>query len=181
MGASLFAGNIGSEHFIGLAGSGAAAGLSVGAFELNVGADGNIQQTVLNIAQALILLQLLGFVFLPVFIASKVRTLPEYMVKRFGGRRISMYLSVLSMILYIFTKISVDLYSGAIFIQQALQWNLYLSIFAVLGLTVLCTLGGGLAAVIYIDVVQFLIMMTGSSILLYLGLDKVGVSRLKQF
>ena len=44
VGASLFAGNIGSEHFIGLAGSGAAAGLSVGAFELNVGADGNIQQ-----------------------------------------------------------------------------------------------------------------------------------------
>ena len=83
------------------------------------------------------------------------------------------------MILYIFTKISVDLYSGAIFIQQALRWNLYLSIFAVLGLTVLCTLGGGLAAVIYIDVVQFLIMITGSSILLYLGLDKVGVLRLK--
>ena len=134
-----------------------------------------------DIAQALILLQLLGFVFLPVFIASKVRTLPEYMVKRFGGRRISMYLSVLSMILYIFTKISVDLYSGAIFIQQALRWNLYLSIFAVLGLTVLCTLGGGLAAVIYIDVVQFLIMMTGSSILLYLGLDKVGVLRLNYF
>ena len=111
----------------------------------------------------------------------QVRTLPEYMVKRFGGRRISMYLAVLSMILYIFTKISVNLYSGAIFIQQALKWNLYLSIFAVLGLTVLCTLGGGLAAVIYIDVVQFLIMMTGSSILLYLGLDKVGVWRLKHF
>ena len=48
VGASLFAGNIGSEHFIGLAGSGAAAGLSVGAFELNVGSDGNIQQTVLR-------------------------------------------------------------------------------------------------------------------------------------
>ena len=50
------------------------------------------------------------------------------MVKRFGGRRISMYLAVLSMILYIFTKISVNLYSGAIFIQQAIQWNIYISI-----------------------------------------------------
>ena len=96
------------------------------------------------------------------------------MVKRFGGTRISMYLSVLSMILYIFTKISVDLYSGAIFIQQALQWNLYLSILAILGLTVICTLGGGLATVIYIDVVQVIIMIGGSSILLVLGLDKVG-------
>ena len=55
-------------------------------------------------------------------------TLPEYMVKRFGGSRISMYLSVLSMILYIFTKISVNLYSGAIFIQQAIHWNIYISI-----------------------------------------------------
>ncbi|CAL4162056.1 unnamed protein product, partial [Meganyctiphanes norvegica] len=56
VGASLFASNIGSEHFIGLAGSGAAAGIAVGAFEFN----------------ALILLQLLGWVFLPVFIASGV-------------------------------------------------------------------------------------------------------------
>ena len=71
-----------------------------------------------------------------------------------------MYLSVLSMILYIFTKISVsrynlkcpsssqlkvqvDLYSGALFVQQALQWNLYLSIIAILTLTMVCTLGGG--------------------------------------
>eukprot|EP00092_Neocalanus_flemingeri_P098207 GFUD01125223.1.p1 GENE.GFUD01125223.1~~GFUD01125223.1.p1 ORF type:complete len:444 (+),score=42.23 GFUD01125223.1:90-1421(+) len=158
VGASLFASNIGSEHFIGLAGTGAASGIGVAAFEFN----------------ALVLLQLLGFVFLPVFIASKVRTLPEYMVKRFGGNRISMYLSVLSMILYIFTKISVDLYSGALFIQQALQWNLYLSIFAILALTLVCTIGGGLAAVIYIDVVQVAIMLGGSSILLYLGLEKVG-------
>lgn len=91
--------------------------------------------------QALVLLQLLGFVFLPVYIASKVCTLPEYMMKRFGGQRIRMYLAVLSMILYIFTKISVNLYSGALFIQQALQWNLYISIFALLALTSICTIG----------------------------------------
>ena len=87
------------------------------------------------------LLQLLGFVFLPVYIASKVCTLPEYMMKRFGGQRIRMYLAVLSMILYVFTKISVNLYSGALFIQQALQWNLYISIFALLALTLVCTIG----------------------------------------
>ncbi|XP_023338850.1 sodium/myo-inositol cotransporter [Eurytemora carolleeae] len=158
VGASLFASNIGSEHFIGLAGSGAASGLATAAFEYN----------------SLILLQLLGFVFLPVFIASKVRTVPEFMVKRFGGSRISTYLAVISMILYIFTKISVDLYSGALFIQQALNWNLYYSIMALLGLTCLCTLGGGLAAVIYIDVIQVLIMLGGSSVLLYKGLEAVG-------
>lgn len=158
VGFSLFASNIGSEHFIGLSGSGAASGIAVGAFEFN----------------ALVLLQLLGFGFLPVYVASKVCTLPEYMKKRFGGDRIRIYLAVLSMVLYIFTKISVNLYSGAIFIQQALHWNLYLSVFALLALTCICTIGGGLAAVIYIDVVQVIIMVAGSSVLLFRGLAEVG-------
>lgn len=55
------------------------------------------------------IIQLLGWIFLPVFIASSVATLPEYMNKRFGGNRIRIYLSVLSLVLYIFTKISVIL------------------------------------------------------------------------
>ena len=75
-----------------MAGSGAATGLGVGAFELN----------------AMIILQILGWVFLPVFISSGVATLPEYMNKRFGGNRIRIYLSVLSLVLYTFTKISVS-------------------------------------------------------------------------
>ena len=73
-----------------------------------------------------------------------------------------------------FPKISVNLYSGALFIQQALQWNLYLSIFALLAFTSICTICGGLTAVIYIDVVQVLIMIAGSSTLLFKGLQEVG-------
>lgn len=57
--------------------------------------------------QALIFLQLLGWVFLPVYIAARVHTLPEYMSKRFGGQRIRIYLAILSLVLYVFTKISV--------------------------------------------------------------------------
>ncbi len=145
VGASLFASNIGSEHFIGLAGSGAAAGLAVGAFELN----------------ACILLQLLGWLFLPVYIASGVCTLPEFMKKRFGGTRIQMYLAGLSLVLYIFTKISVNLYSGALFIQQALDWNLYISVILLLAATAFCTVTGGLAAVIYTDTLQAFVMVIG--------------------
>lgn len=55
----------------------------------------------------MIIIQILGWVFLPVFISSGVATLPEYINKRFGGNRIRVYLSVLSLMLYIFTKISV--------------------------------------------------------------------------
>ncbi|XP_021933380.1 sodium/glucose cotransporter 5-like isoform X3 [Zootermopsis nevadensis] len=158
VGASLFASNIGSEHFIGLAGSGAAAGIAVGAFELN----------------ALILLQVLGWIFLPVFIASGVCTLPEYMMKRFGGTRIRVFLASLSLILYIFTKISVNIYSGSLFIQQAVGWNIWYSILLLLCLTYICSAIGGLAAVIYMETVQFFIIIAGSLIVMVTGFMAVG-------
>ncbi|XP_035219858.1 sodium/myo-inositol cotransporter 2-like isoform X2 [Stegodyphus dumicola] len=158
VGASLFASNIGSEHFIGLAGSGAASGISVGAFELN----------------ALAIIQLTGWVFLPVFIASRVCTLPEYMSKRFGGLRIRTYLAVLSLVLYVFTKISVNLFSGAVFINQALQWDLYVAILGLLLMTGICTVTGGLAAVIYTDTLQFFVMITGAAIVAVKAFIQVG-------
>ncbi|GAB6032115.1 Sodium/myo-inositol cotransporter [Chamberlinius hualienensis] len=165
VGASIFASNIGSDHFIGLAGSGAASGIAVGAFEFN----------------ALFFLQLLGWVLLPVYIASRVCTLPEYMTKRFGGRRIRIFLAVLSLVLYIFTKLSVNLYSGAIFVRETLGWNIYLSTFLLLAMTCLCTVTGGLAAVIYTDTLQFFIMIIGASILMVKSFAEVGgISGLKE-
>lgn len=158
VGASLFASNIGSEHFIGLAGSGAASGISVGAFELN----------------AMIVIQFLGWVFLPVFIASGVATLPEYMNKRFGGNRIRVYLTCLSLVLYIFTKISVNLYSGALFIEMALGWNLWYSVLFILALTGVCTIAGGLTAVIYTETLQTSIMIIGSLILMVFSFKEIG-------
>ncbi|KAL5969281.1 Sodium/myo-inositol cotransporter [Taenia solium] len=158
VGASLFASNIGSEHFIGLGGSGAAKGIAVGAFEFN----------------AAILLQLLGWVFLPVYISSGVLTLPDYMQKRFGGSRIRIYLTVLSLLLYIFTKISVNLYSGSLFITEALGWNIWFSILFILAMTALITISGGLAAVLYTDLVQTLVMLFGAVLLTGIGFSKIG-------
>ncbi|XP_050699315.1 sodium/glucose cotransporter 5-like [Eriocheir sinensis] len=158
VGASLFASNIGSEHFIGMASSGAASGIGIGAFNFN----------------SIILLQLMSWVFLPVFIASKVRTVPEYMHKRFGGQRIQMYLAVLSLLLYIFTKISVDLYSGSIFINQALKWDIYWSMVGLLVLTALFTVTGGLAAVIYTDTLQVIIMLGGALFVMIKAFQEVG-------
>ncbi|THD23190.1 Low affinity sodium-glucose cotransporter [Fasciola hepatica] len=158
VGASLFASNIGSEHFIGLSGSGAASGFGVGAFELN----------------ATILLQLLGWVFLPVYISSGVCTLPEFMMKRFGGSRIQIYLSGLSLLLYVFTKISVNLYSGALFLAEAINWNIWWSIFLQLSLTTAITVLGGLAAVMYTDTLQFFVMITGAVLLAILSFVRVG-------
>lgn len=158
VGASLFVSNIGSEHFIGLAGSGAASGLGVAAWELN----------------ALLLLQLLGWVFIPVYIYSGVYTMPEYLSKRYGGRRLKVYFAVLSLVLYIFTKLSVDLYAGALFIQESLGWNLYLSIILLIAMTAILTVTGGLVAVIYTDTVQAFLMIGGALSLTVFSLYQVG-------
>uniref|UniRef100_A0A3B3QJA9 Sodium/glucose cotransporter 1 n=1 Tax=Paramormyrops kingsleyae TaxID=1676925 RepID=A0A3B3QJA9_9TELE len=143
IGASLFASNIGSGHFVGLAGTGAAAGIAIGGFEWNVKPR-------------------LGF------------NQPDQYKKRFGGQRIRIYLSVLSLLLYIFTKISADMFSGAIFINQALHLNIYVAVVLLLLITALYTVTGGLAAVIYTDTLQTIIMVIGSFILMGYAFDKVG-------
>eukprot|EP00057_Strongylocentrotus_purpuratus_P004395 XP_003728609.1 PREDICTED: sodium/glucose cotransporter 1 isoform X2 [Strongylocentrotus purpuratus] len=158
VGASLFASNIGSEHFIGLSGSGAYAGIAIAAFELN----------------ALVMLQLLGWIFLPVYLASGVYTMPEYLQKRFGSNRIRMYLAILSLVIYIFTRVSVDLYAGALFIQQALGWDLYPAIFCLLVITAIYTITGGLAAVIYTETLQTCIMLCGALWLCIASFQKIG-------
>ncbi|XP_058536540.1 sodium/myo-inositol cotransporter 2 isoform X3 [Ochotona princeps] len=146
VGASLFASNIGSGHFVGLAGSGAASGISVAAYELN----------------GMFSVLMLAWIFLPIYIAGQVTTMPEYLRKRFGGSRIAITLAVLYLFIYIFTKISVDMYAGAIFIQQSLHLDLYLSVIGLLVITALYTIAGGLAVVIYTDALQTLIMLVGA-------------------
>uniref|UniRef100_A0A7N9CEV0 Solute carrier family 5 member 2 n=1 Tax=Macaca fascicularis TaxID=9541 RepID=A0A7N9CEV0_MACFA len=158
VGASLFASNIGSGHFVGLAGTGAASGLAVAGFEWN----------------ALFVVLLLGWLFAPVYLTAGVITMPQYLRKRFGGRRIRLYLSVLSLFLYIFTKISVDMFSGAVFIQQALGWNIYASVIALLGITMIYTVTGGLAALMYTDTVQTFVILGGSCILMGYAFHEVG-------
>ncbi|XP_078062818.1 sodium/glucose cotransporter 1 isoform X2 [Mustelus asterias] len=100
--------------------------------------------------------------------------MPEYLKKRFGGSRIRIYLSVLSLCLYIFTKISADMFSGAIFIREALGLNLYVAVVILLSITALYTVTGGLAAVIYTDTLQTIIMVVGSFILMGFAFNEVG-------
>jgi Na+/proline symporter len=108
--------------------------------------------------------------------------MPEYIKKRFGGDRIRIYLSCLSLILYIFTKISViflvkdllssfkfslnflkaDLFSGALFIKLSLNLDLYFSIGILLLIAAFFTIGGGLSAVIWTDFIQTIIMIIGA-------------------
>ncbi|XP_078096847.1 sodium/mannose cotransporter SLC5A10-like isoform X2 [Mustelus asterias] len=158
IGASLFASSEGSGLFIGLAGTGAAGGIAVAGFEWN----------------ATYVLLVLAWIFVPVYISSGIVTMPEYLQKRFGGERIRMYLSALSLLLSVFTKISTDLYSGALFVQVCLGWNLYLSTVLMLVVTALYTIAGGLAAVIYTDTLQTVVMIIGTVILTIAAFNKIG-------
>ncbi|XP_075624069.1 sodium/mannose cotransporter SLC5A10 isoform X2 [Balearica regulorum gibbericeps] len=158
IGASLFASSEGSGLFIGLAGTGAAGGIAVTGFEWN----------------ATYALLALAWVFVPVYISSGIVTMPEYLQRRFGGERIRMYLSSLSLLLSIFTKISTDLYSGALFVQVCLGWDLYLSTILMLVVTGLYTIAGGLAAVIYTDALQTLIMVLGAIVLAVKAFNEIG-------
>lgn len=157
IGASLFVSNISTEHFIGLAGSGAAVGLAPGHFEW---------------LAALILL-LLGWVFVPFYLRSNVFTMPEFLERRFN-RSCAVYLASISIIAYIFTKISVHLYAAAIVLERVVGWKPMTAAVILVVATGIYTVAGGLAAVIYTDMIQTIILLAGAFALTIIGLEKVG-------
>ncbi|RPI72465.1 MAG: symporter, partial [Ignavibacteriales bacterium] len=131
IGISIFATNISSEHFIGLAGAGAARGLAVGQFEL----------------MAIFILFILGWFIAPIYIKSGVLTVPEFLGKRFNqsSRKIFTYLSI---IIYIFTKISITLFAGGILFYKIFGLNIYSSAIVIVLITGLYSMVGGAKSVI---------------------------------
>src|SRR5512143_1383786 len=154
IGASLFVSNISTEHFIGLAGSGASSGLAVGHFEW----------------LACLILLILGWVFVPFYLRSNVFTMPEFLERRFN-RQCAVYLAGISIIAYIFTKISVQLYAASVVLERVAGWSLWKTAVVLVIATGIYTIAGGLAAVIYTDTVQTLILIAGAVALTVIGLD----------
>jgi len=157
IGASLFSTNIGSEHFIGLAGSGASTGLAVGCYEWS----------------ASFCLFLLGWLFVPHYLESKVFTMPEFLEKRFNSA-CRAYLTWISIFAYIFTKISVALFAGGILIREVFGWDYMTTAVLLVIATGAYTIAGGLAAVIYTDLVQSFILIGGAVLLTMMGLEQAG-------
>jgi SSS family solute:Na+ symporter len=157
IGASLFSTNIGSEHLVGLAGTGAASGLAVGQFEW----------------LACLMLLLLGWLFAPFYIKSGVFTMPEFLERRYNAAA-RWYLTIVSIIGYVLTKISVTLYAGGVIIRALTGWDLWTSAVVIVIATGLYTIAGGLRAVIYTEVMQTFVLIAGSGMLTLLGLHAVG-------
>ena len=157
IGASLFASNIGSEHLIGLAGTGAASGVAVGQFEV----------------LASLILLLLGWVFVPFYLQSGVFTMPEFLERRYGPAP-RWYLAVISIIGYVLTKISVTIAAGGIVFETLMGIDFWTGSLIVVVATGLYTIIGGLRAVLYTDMIQMFVLLAGAIVVTVSGLAAVG-------
>jgi len=157
VGGSLFASNIGSEHLVGLAGTGAASGVAVGQFEI----------------LASLMLLLLGWVFVPFYLSSGVFTMPEFLERRYSeGAR--WYLAVISIVGYVLTKISVTIAAGGIVFEAIMGINFWTGALVVVVITGVYTIFGGLRAVLYTDLLQMFVLIGGAVAVTLLGLNALG-------
>jgi SSS family solute:Na+ symporter len=157
VGASLFASNIGSEHLVGLAGTGAASGMAVGQFEV----------------LASLILLILGWVFVPFYLRSGVFTMPEFLERRYSsGAR--WYLAIVSIIAYVLTKISVTIAAGAIVFEALMGIDFWTGAMIVVVATGIYTVFGGLRAVLYTDMIQMFVLIGGAVAVTFAGLDALG-------
>lgn len=157
IGSSLFATNISSEHLVGLAGAGSKYGLGVGHFEW----------------LAAVILLILGWVFAPILLRANVYTVPQFFGKRFDDRS-RIYLTLISIFSYLFTKIGVTLLAGSFVLKSVLGWNMFTSAVLMVLITGVYTVVGGLPSVIKTQIFQMIILIIGSILLSIFGLYKVG-------
>ncbi|HEV59155.1 MAG TPA: Na+/glucose cotransporter [Phycisphaerales bacterium] len=168
VGASIFASNIGSEHIVGLAGQGSTSGMAMAHWELHAW-----------------VVVMLAWVFIPFYYRSRVFTMPEFLERRFNPTA-RWILSIVSLVAYVFTKVSVTVYAGGVVFNVLLpeihipvteSFTLdafWLGALLTVTLTGLYTVLGGLRAVVYTDTIQTVILLIGSAFITFFGLSKLG-------
>ncbi|MDD3386275.1 MAG: sodium:solute symporter, partial [Bacteroidales bacterium] len=163
IGASIFASNIGSEHLVGLAGAGASSGMAMAHWEMHGW-----------------LILVLGWVFVPFYARSGVFTMPEFLERRYNSTARS-FLSIISLVSYVLTKVAVTVYAGGIVFKQVLgiesMWGIDFFWIGAIGLVILTgiyTVIGGMKSVLYTSILQTPVLLIGSLVILVVGLTKIG-------
>src|SRR5689334_7513186 len=167
IGASIFASNIGSEHIVGLAGSGAKDGVALAHYELHAWC-----------------LLVLAWAFVPFYSRSLGFTMPEFLERRFCTKSRYVF-SISSLLTFIVSKIAVGIFAGGVVfgtLLPELQFNLgslhvdsfWIGSVLVIVLTGVYTMLGGMRAVAYNDAVQVVVLIAGSALLTIYGLMKLG-------
>lgn len=158
IGASLIASNISTEHFVGMAGSGhGSLGLAVASYEW----------------AAAITLVVVGLVLLPRFLRAGIYTIPEFLEHRFSPATRTL-MSVYMLAMYAFVAIASIVYSGALALQAIFGIDLALAGWAIGILAAAYTIYGGLAAVVWSDLIQGTALLVGGALCFWLGLDAIG-------
>jgi SSS family solute:Na+ symporter len=163
IGASIFASNIGSEHLVGLAGSGATDGVAMAHYELHAWC-----------------LLVLAWVMVPFYMRSKVFTMPEFLERRFSPTA-RVVLSIISLVTYILTKIAVGIFAGGVVFSALLPElklgsldSFWLGSLFVVVITGIYTIVGGMGAVAYTEAVQTFVFIIGSGLVTIFGLHALG-------
>jgi len=156
IGTSLFSSNIGSEIILGVSGAGARADMPMANFEI----------------LASLILILLGWVFVPFYLRTGVFTMPEFLELRYS-KACRNYLSVVSILAYVLTKISLIIFAGAL-VFQTMGVPFWTGAIVTVMATGFYTVLGGLKAVIYTDMVQTFILILGTTAVTYFGLHQLG-------
>ncbi|MGZ8552501.1 MAG: sodium:solute symporter, partial [Chitinophagaceae bacterium] len=156
IGASILASNVGSEHIVGLAGSAGASGTVLGHYELHSW-----------------IVLILGWVFVPFYMRSMVYTMPEFLERRFNAKARRL-LSIIQLLSYVIAKASVTIFAGALVFNQILGVEFWTGAIILVIVTGVYTIFGGLHAVMYTEAIQAFVLLIGSAVLLFVGLDKVG-------
>ncbi|MES1217920.1 MAG: sodium:solute symporter [Bacteroidota bacterium] len=156
IGASILASNVGSEHIVGLAGSAGSSVTVLGHYELHSW-----------------IVLILGWVFVPFYMRSMVYTMPEFLERRFNAKARRL-LSVIQLLSYVIAKASVTIFAGALVFNQILGVEFWTGAIILVIVTGVYTIFGGLHAVMYTEAIQAFVLLIGSAVLLYFGLDAVG-------
>ncbi|NLT67769.1 MAG: sodium/solute symporter [Acidobacteria bacterium] len=163
IGASIFASNIGSEHLVGLAASGATDGVAMAHYELHAWC-----------------LLILAWVMVPFYMRSKVFTMPEFLERRFSPATRTV-LSVISLVAYVLTKIAVGIFAGgvvfSVLVPELSLWGLdsfWVGSLVIVLVTGLYTIVGGMRAVAYTEAIQTIVLIIGSALVTFFGLQALG-------
>ncbi|HAL56478.1 MAG TPA: Na+/glucose cotransporter [Bacteroidetes bacterium] len=163
VGASIFASNIGSEHLVGLAGSGATDGVAMAHYELHAWC-----------------LLVLGWIMVPFYMRSKIFTMPEFLERRFSPQARTV-LSGISLIAYVLTKIAVGVFAGGVVFAVLLpdinflgMDSFWVGSILVIIITGLYTVLGGMSAVAYTEALQTIVLVVGSALVTIFGLSYLG-------
>ena len=161
IGMAIFAANIGSEHLVGLAGTGAKDGVGMAHWEM----------------QGWMIL-ILGWLFVPFYQLminkmGKIITMPDFLKMRYTQRTGS-WLSIITLVAYVLTKVSVTAFTGGIFFKYLLGIPFWYGAIGLIAITAVFTVFGGMKGVMTLSTIQTPILIIGSFLVLFLGLSALG-------